>query len=598
MPEYVDVIVPGPWWNALTYSFDSFIQPGVRVKVPLGLGERVGFVSGRQSSSGLPERVRQIKEVLDSSNVLGEELWSLALWTGRNFMCGTGQALQMMCPQQLLKGEPLPEATASFKKSQPFKERTFFSPWDEERLVFYRSLLTCDTKTMVLFPETSAAQDFFSSLSEDVKQKSVLWPSTGGKKLWDVWKKVKAGLFCNVIASPGGVFAPLSFERIIVEGEVSSAYTFQRKPRISARTLAGQRATFLGAELILGGRMPSSKTYLRTRPKCTELPKSSELIFADMKCSFKPKYPGIEGELPLTISLLDRTREVLEAGRHVLWVLDRRGEAGSVFCSDCGYTFVCPKCSSSVRSEDGGKSLCCLNCGHRFPLPSACPSCKSSLLLGRRPGLDALASVVNNIITKYPVKVLLKNEEKKLKKDKEKHSPSLFLGTRRILSSCDYLKVGLLAWLDLDAESRKMEFGARAQLFEMIWESYWRGRRKNEDGDGRLVLMQTRFPGAMLQKMLSKGWGQFWKFELEERKGLSLPPFNYMLQIELPAGEDRDAFIYDMENAELFVMDPGDIKAPLWITANSTETLGKALAPRFEICCSKRGFPDLTFFTE
>ena len=46
--------------------------------------------------------------------------------------------------------------------------------------------------------------------------------------------------------------------------------------------------------------------------------------------------------------------------------------------------------------------------------------------------------------------------------------PSLLLGTRGALALCDRLDVGLAAWLDLDAELRRPEYGARFQAFSMV----------------------------------------------------------------------------------------------------------------------------------
>ena len=44
MPK-ITVSVPGPWWTHLSYLHNSAIPEGVRVKVPLGSGQRVGIVS-------------------------------------------------------------------------------------------------------------------------------------------------------------------------------------------------------------------------------------------------------------------------------------------------------------------------------------------------------------------------------------------------------------------------------------------------------------------------------------------------------------------------------------------------------------------------
>jgi primosomal protein N' (replication factor Y) len=193
-------------------------------------------------------------------------------------------------------------------------------------------------------------------------------------------------------------------------------------------------------------------------------------------------------------------------------------------------------------------------------------------------------------------------------------SPSLILGTRRVLALCDSLDVGLAAWLDLDAEARRVEYNARFQAFSMVWESYWRGlrghgplkhsplERGSDDDDAaettaRTVLLQTRRPESAWVNSFRLGWGRFWESELRERKDLGLPPYELLVQVDLPLKEDRGALIRSLERADLSVTSGGDA-SPLWLSVKSTELVGAALAPRFEIRHSRAGFPVVTVWTE
>ncbi|NLL37067.1 MAG: hypothetical protein GX256_06055 [Fretibacterium sp.] len=606
MTHCVDVLVPGPWWNALTYASKRPLPVGARVRVPLGRGERLGFVAENVSSSSAPHPLREVGELLDEGNVLGEELWDLVRWMGRNFLCGRGLALQALCPKPLLRGEPVESKEGSFlsegalEKGDAFSERTFFSPWDEDRRDFYQTQALREGRSLLLFPESALARSFFNALPADLKSQAVLWPSTGGKKLWEVWQRTRKGDFRVVVSPPGGVFAPAFFDRIIVEDEANPGYLPQRAPRISARTLAGRRAMVLGAELILGGRMPSAKTFLRsafTSPR--DSPERSSLIFVDMRRSVKPEFPGIEGELPLTISLLERTRATLKAGREVFWILDRRGEAGEVACADCGQSLLCPRCGSILRSENKGSGLRCVRCGSRHSLPSLCPSCRGAFLVGRRPGLEALASAAGRFLRGYSVR--LSSEEGKINpfhKAKNSKESFLILGTRRLLALCDVQDVGLVAWLDLDAELRRLEHGARFQVFSMVWESYWRGRKKGS-AEERSVLIQTRWMAGCWQNIFQQGWERFWRDELRMRKSLNIPPFAHWVQIDLAKDEEREALLDCLEHAGLFVMDPGP-GGPLWLTLEpkNVALLRSLLEPRFQIKCSRLGFPVITLWTE
>ena len=588
----IDVVIPGPWWTPLTYVADRSLPVGARVRVPLGRGTRVGFVLGSAGDGALPKTLRPVSELLDEGNVLGDDLWDLARWMGRAFLCGVGQALQAICPAELLKGEPVSTILHPVASGAVLRESSCFTPWDGARLEFYLHGLESGKRTLLLFPERRMAKAFFDHLPPSLRAESVLWPSTGGKRLWGIWKTVREGAFRIVVGGPGGVFAPFVPEMIVVDDESNPGYIAQRAPRVSSRSLAGRRAGYLGVELLLGGRMPSSKTFLRSSPECGVLPDRRSLVFVDMRRSLKAEARGVEGTLPLTVSLLERTRAALNQGRHVLWILDRRGEAAEVFCSDCGSPVTCSRCGGIMRFEGGEVALRCVRCGARRALESACSVCRGALWMGRRPGLEALAEIAGRLIRGYPI---LRHEA--AGRGADKAGASLILGTRGALALCDTLDVGLAAWLDLDAELRRPEYGARFHVFSMLWESLWRGRSPS-DAEGRFVLVQSRSSGSAWRDILARGWGCFWRDELNNRRELDLPPFGLLVQIEPSRGEDREALVRSLENANFFVMDPGENSLPFWVNAVSSEALGQALAPRFGIERSRLGFPAVTVWAE
>jgi primosomal protein N' (replication factor Y) len=517
---------------------------------------------------------------------------------GKTFLCGMGRALQLLCPPPLLQGKPIPPRPALLPRleKEVFQEISFYHPLDDERFAYYLERLSAPVRALVIFPEAKVSAGFFARLPTSIQESALLWPSQGGKKLWDAWTRTASGEVRVVIGSQGAVFAPSSFEEFIVDDESNPAYVFQHAPRISARSLIGRRALASKARFLLGGRMPSAKTYLRTHPKCALLPDRKKLIFVDMGRSFKNEVRGVEGTLPVTGALVERTRATLEGGLHALWIMDRKGQAGEVFCSDCGESFTCSRCGSVMRSESGGNGemiLRCVRCGARGTLPDQCPACRGTLLLGKRPGLEALLPLALRYVRGH--RVLLDGADK-TKKGSKPQVPSLVLGTRKALSLCDALDVGLVAWLDLDAEARGIEYNARFQAFSMVWESYWRGRRKNGT-ENRTVLAQTRRPGSSWQRSFWLGWEHFWEEELRDRKSLDLPPHQLLAQVDFPekGGVVRNALLEILERENIFALDSG---GPLWITLKSLNRLRTVLAPCFEIEHSRQGFPTITVWIE
>ena len=174
------MVVPGPWWNTLTYIVEDALSlvpmEGVRVKVPLGKGTRVGFVKGAvyPATEGV-KGLRPLEGVIDERPVLSDELWNLAGWVGSTFLCGMGTALQLMCPAQILRGEPLasPPNQSQDQSDVAFHEVPFYNPIDEERFEYYRDELSSwdsgQKRTLLLFPEANTASVFFAGLLKRLK---------------------------------------------------------------------------------------------------------------------------------------------------------------------------------------------------------------------------------------------------------------------------------------------------------------------------------------------------------------------------------------------------------------------------------------------
>ena len=276
---YLDVIVPGPWWNALTYIYkeDDIPPSGSRVRVPVRNTERVGFVSGvADDGVRLQDDIeyKEVTETLDNESVFGGNLWNLALWAGHYFMCGAGEVLKVISPKELLNGDPVTRSVNAcgeneFGKRRAFSESECYIPYDSERLDFYINRLMeleegCTA--LVLFPECSNAKNFYGLLPDKMKDNALLWKSKGTKGFWRSWQDVHDGSVKFVIGGPDAVYAPFpDVSLIIVEDEANPAYVPVRFPNLPARSLAGKLACISESELILGGRLPSAKTYSRKK---------------------------------------------------------------------------------------------------------------------------------------------------------------------------------------------------------------------------------------------------------------------------------------------------------------------------------------------
>lgn len=560
----IKIAIPKLPLDVLTYESPRALPEGSRVIVPVQKHLYAGFVIGLADERPSGFEILQVAGIIDDERVIDPDIWDMSLWTGRVCMCGVGASLKAILPLQVIEGEKIEAPPVLEETPGVFRETSYFNPFDTERVNFYVSELEKPGRSLMLFPNREAAKKFYLSLPEELKAECLLW-SRG--KLWQSWQSIHTKQFRIVIGSPGAVFAPLRPHRIIIEDEASSSYTIPYSLNISARSLAGHRAAYLGAEFITGGYVPSLKTYIRTHTEQMHTPEKDSIILADIYTSRREEAQGIEGHIPLTFSLVKRTRRAISSKRNVVWILNRLGEASEVFCENCGRSLSCERCHSSMRARNDGEMLQCSQCGWLMELPSRCPYCGSPFFRGRRPGIEALAKIAGKYYGNVHVYDGVMTRAK---------TPALYISTQKGINLCSRVNPGLVAWLDIDSELWRTDYDARFRVFSMLAESYYRGRKPETE---RKLLIQGRSSGLKFAGMLRDGWKRFLDEELELRREYDLPPYGYILEIECEDKDLRDSVINVLEGSGFFVMDPGEEDMPLHVNVTSLERAVKILEP-------------------
>lgn len=601
MPHEIDVVLPAPWWTALTYECDRLVQEGIRVSVPLGRTRRTGFSCGTsklESDLPTPSRLREVISVIDVVPPLPADLWKLVQWLGGNLLFGVGHVLKTACPSPLLKGCRVDLADAAPIQRRGGSRSFCYFPREKTRFDTYLDAIEkMEGGGLVLFPERGSLIDFFARLPDRMKTLSCLWPLGGGEKLWHDWLSVRRGEKRLVLGTSGAVFSPVQdLSLVIVEEEADPGHQMPSFPRISARTVAGHRASISGAAMVLGGTSPSSRVFMTSNAPCPETPRA-RIFFVRPPLPKEPSKGLLlkEKEIQVSRKLVEETDRSLREGRHALWLLDRKGYAGELRCTECGRNVACKRCGGRPRWHLDSGTGDCLACGAITQWPEVCPSCRSRLLEIRNPGLESIYQRAQDLFGEKSTVSLLDefaNLGKRARKSILKgagDSLSLFIGTRAILSLCRMLDIGLVGWLDADTETWKPEYDAKADGFRIVWASCWMGK----DPDSRKVVIQSRKPKTGWQVALEAGFAYFWARELQERKNLELPPTCFLLEISQKGRilqEIRNAL--ENEGFEVFSGSPGT--ESLQVKVNGFERIRRVLAPFFAVKFNRQDYPRLS----
>ncbi|MDR2779742.1 MAG: hypothetical protein LBB28_01290, partial [Synergistaceae bacterium] len=367
----VSVVIPGPWWTNLTYAVPAGaggrVTPGVRVRVPVGGGTRVGLAVEASDSPGDDYKgdLRDISEVIDESPVLSKSVMPLLRWFCDAHLCGLGAAVKTLLPTGFLRGEPIEPASGTKRGADASGGAVFvYEPDDETRLGRYVSLLAgAPSPSLVSFPLYPDAKKFFDhivsspALPPEIKSRVLLYPRLGGKAEWAAWRKLHSpdDDTAIVIGGQNSAMAPIrGVARIVVEDESNNAWRTMRPPIYNVRSLLASRAKIEGAALVLGGRMPSPRAFMRydaEQPRAAQGSREKKIIFVDMKLAYTPSVEGVSDGLTVSEPLVRETEASIARGKWAVWILDRKGYAGEIVCEECGGSLKCQKCGGTLRLE-------------------------------------------------------------------------------------------------------------------------------------------------------------------------------------------------------------------------------------------------------
>ena len=388
---------------------------------------------------------------------------------------------------------------------------------------------------MILVPEIALTPQLMSTFaSYFVDDVAVLHSSLGMGERYDEWKRIKSGKVHVVIGTRSAVFAPLeNLGVIILDEEQEHTYKSENSPRYHARDIAKYRCAHSDALLVLGSATPSVESmYSAKSGKYTLYTLSKRyggrglpgVILADMKRELRNGNGGDISEV-----LAGEISENLKRGEQTILFINRRGASSVIACSQCGYTFSCPRCSVSMTYHLANRRLMCHYCGHSEPEPEACPHCGGVLkyigtgtqrveeeLNGLFPGTEIIRMDADTVS-------MVRSHEKLLSRFREEKIPIL-LGTQMVAKGLDFDNVTLVGVLSADKGLYVNDFRARERTFSVITQVVGRSGRGGKSG--RAVIQTFTPENEIIELASHQDYDGFYEGEIQLRRALNAPPFS------------------------------------------------------------------------
>ena len=400
--------------------------------------------------------------------------------------------------------------------------------------------------SIFLVPEISLTpQMVYSFKSRFGDEVAVLHSRLSEGEKYDEYRKISSGKVHIVVGARSAVFAPFkNIGVIIIDEEHTTSYKQDNNPKYSAIDIAIERSKFHNCRVILGSATPSLESYaksikglyqrieLKTRFNDKVLPKV-EII--DMN---KERRRGAI----FSDKLINEINLRLEKKEQVILLLNRRGYASFVTCSNCGHTIKCPHCDITLTYHKSSNTLRCHYCGYGDKMQEVCPKCKEKSMKSLGTGTEKVEEELKKLFNARIVRMDLDTTVKKgshesIINDFKDYKYDILLGTQMIAKGLDFSRVTLVGVINADTSLMIPNYRSSEYTFQLLMQTAGRSGRGEKEGR---VVIQTFNPEHYAIKFAKEhDYLGFFKKEMSIRRELSYPPYYYLVQIKV-IGKDYD----------------------------------------------------------
>ena len=354
----------------------------------------------------------------------------------------------------------------------------------------------------------------------------------------EIWQKQLSGHPYDVIlGARSAVFLPFQkLGLVIIDEEHENSFKQQDPaPRYHARSAAIVLASmYPEAKVLLGTATPSMESYynaqqgkyglveLKTRFKDIQLPEIQVVDVKDLR--HRKMMTGAYSP-----QLLAAVREALKNGEQAILFQNRRGFAPMIECKVCGWVPKCKNCDVSLTLHKSINLLTCHYCGFTYPVPTVCPNCGSTELMGRGIGTERIEDQIAEIFPEARIARMdldttrTRNAYERLISDFSSGKTNLLIGTQMISKGLDFDKVRVVGILNADSMLNYPDFRAYEHAFMMLSQVSGRAGRR---GDRGLVILQTKSADLpVIRQVVDNDFAGFAHDLLEERRMFHYPPY-------------------------------------------------------------------------
>jgi primosomal protein N' (replication factor Y) len=368
------------------------------------------------------------------------------------------------------------------------------------------------------------------------------------------WLRAHLGGADIVVGTRLAVFASLPrLGLIVVDEEHDPSYKQQEGARYSARDLAVYRGRLESVPVLLGSATPSLESWQRADEGRYRRLTLGERIgggaLPTLRLVDMGLLPRARGSAPAALApaLVHALQARIERGEQSLVLLNRRGYAPVLHCTDCGWKSACPHCSAWRVFHRADRSLRCHHCGSAQAVPRACPDCGNLDIAAIGRGTERLEEQLAAALPGARI-ARIDADSTRSKGALEARLAAVhagevdvLVGTQMIAKGHDFRRITLVAAVNPDSALFASDFRAPERLFALLMQAAGRAGREAAQSAGAEMWIQTWHPRHALYAALARNdMAAFAAAQLAERRSAGLPPYTHLALLRAEA-RDADA---------------------------------------------------------
>jgi primosomal protein N' (replication factor Y) (superfamily II helicase) len=551
----------------LTYSHNQALEAGSIVGVELKSSLVSGLIAGKDDKPQF--KVKPISRII-TNEPLPKELIKLFSWLKSFYPAPSGTIMSLFMPNfSAVKPKhaeneespktsprilPLPALTeeqkSALKKINSHKQGIFLihgnTGTGKTRIYAEATLeaLKSNKSVIILTPEigltSQLAQDIKSVLDYPV---TILHSHLTQSQKRREWEKILNQQTPQIVIGPrSALFAPLNNIGLIVVDEFhDSSYKQEQSPFYQTNYVAAKLAQLHDCKILFGSATPNISDYYSLKTKGSTILRLKKLAVtphqntkADYEIVDLANKDSFTKSSWLSNQLLKGIEESLSDNKQSLILLNRRGSARIVVCSDCEWQALCPECELPLTFHKDRHKVICHTCGHTDSPPTNCQNCNSPEILYKSAGTKTIALEIEKHFPDAKVKRFDKDNLKLERlaehyKSIKKGEIDIIIGTQIISKGLDLPKLGLVGITSADTSLSFPDFTAEEKTYQLINQAIGRATRGHNKSR---IIIQTRQPkNQTIIQALNSDYEGFFESQIVQRRKHKFPPFVFVLKL-------------------------------------------------------------------